>query len=1004
MILILLGLVLKSESVNATQGPLPTFPNVSTDLTTLISDKYKFNPIKFINLYDTQYMEINPTVSDTINCAIKPYTYDLSANIDNGTSNPSDPTYPGNPMNPMGPSYYMMERDQNSHESIPELGNTGGMKAVFTYDVSFDDGAGHLSHENVTAEVVAPDMTDWIVVGPYGSVYCHTSTAYSAGAMVKLTFRGIPKTGHLTFGGLVMGHSANIHWIESNPLGFTKIYTRSDTVLQNDDSMANSDLNLSVPIGAYVGNPQQSQLTGIYEIPGDVLEVNLWVSDDLGGNNGQRLLHGFMPNSLVKFGKQQGSDFEKVGNYETAINQNPLSPLLVPLDSPQPFANPVIQPLGSLQPFGNSVIEPRKVRSLYTIKNKVATPSSSSDYLSKYQIDDDLSSAWKVDASTISITDEQGTDATGKFSVTVDSNNHLLIAAKAASLSSASFYGHTYTYEINGPLNPETADTWQNDLQQTNGYQFSLGYPNIAKLTKQVGTNPPEISESEKVNNRVFVFKPSLHIPQRTFSRLDLPYNGGAATFYAETLTDPDYLDIYLTYRDTNGVMKTQPWNLQNPTTMVQNRLKLTDSGILFNWSAKFPADFDGSINQTAIVTLKDQEGVKVTDYLYYNLWWQIEGDALAIYPHELNAEVDAPNGQWPWEDQYRKIKSIKIKPGVTAKKSLSHLFSGLLYAESIQGLENLDTSNVENFNTMFSLGLRMETLDLSSLNTTKATSMVGFMNLCGAKNVIFGPNFDTTNVTDFRRFFANVGLNEIDLSKFKISNSASTTGMLSDNKQIWKLTLGPNSKLSADAGLHSPTEGELFTDQADPTVKWYPTSTNWREVKESEGGSAHKPKGDLITAAQILADSKTRTDRRTYVFDQTGKQSLTITGNPDFGTYTRGQKESSQMELQMTNNKNGKNGKNWEISAAMTKPFHLTDDPTKVVTGDPLSINVINRNKVTKLSSAVQKVYDGTSTDLYRDEETIPFTLIFETDPANFPARGIYTSELTFTIVNETP
>ncbi|BDR58363.1 hypothetical protein XA3_08040 [Xylocopilactobacillus apicola] len=43
MILILVGLVLKSESVSA-------FPNVSTDLTTLVSDKYKFNPIKFTDL------------------------------------------------------------------------------------------------------------------------------------------------------------------------------------------------------------------------------------------------------------------------------------------------------------------------------------------------------------------------------------------------------------------------------------------------------------------------------------------------------------------------------------------------------------------------------------------------------------------------------------------------------------------------------------------------------------------------------------------------------------------------------------------------------------------------------------------------------------------------------------------------------------------------------------------------------------------------------------------
>ncbi|BDR56916.1 BspA family leucine-rich repeat surface protein [Xylocopilactobacillus apis] len=196
-----------------------------------------------------------------------------------------------------------------------------------------------------------------------------------------------------------------------------------------------------------------------------------------------------------------------------------------------------------------------------------------------------------------------------------------------------------------------------------------------------------------------------------------------------------------------------------NPTSATDNHANLTfnrnpDAGKYLHIVA-----VDNSNNVSAVKT------VSLSDYL----WWKYESGTLTIYPHVLNANVDAevtspdPNDQyddivkWPWDQYLTQINTVEIKQGVKGYHSIEHLFYGQTNLKNIIGLTNLTTTGVYNMSGMFNGCANLESVDLSSFDTTSVANMFRFfLNCKKLKNIVYGPNFKTGTVLTFGAMFSH--------------------------------------------------------------------------------------------------------------------------------------------------------------------------------------------------------------------------------------------------------
>ena len=115
------------------------------------------------------------------------------------------------------------------------------------------------------------------------------------------------------------------------------------------------------------------------------------------------------------------------------------------------------------------------------------------------------------------------------------------------------------------------------------------------------------------------------------------------------------------------------------------------------------------------------------------------------------------------------------IHPSTTAS-----WFNGMSNLTEIEGIENLNTSDVTSMSYMFSGCSSLKSIDLSHFDTSNVTLM-GYMFLnCNSLESLDVSNFDTSASTSFYRMFQGCkSLASLDLSNFDISENASTSYML---------------------------------------------------------------------------------------------------------------------------------------------------------------------------------------------------------------------------------
>ncbi|EMF0087846.1 BspA family leucine-rich repeat surface protein, partial [Enterococcus hirae] len=192
----------------------------------------------------------------------------------------------------------------------------------------------------------------------------------------------------------------------------------------------------------------------------------------------------------------------------------------------------------------------------------------------------------------------------------------------------------------------------------------------------------------------------------------------------------------------------------------------------------------------------------------------------LTIGAGELSGYTESP-----WSENKNvdaeAIKKIVLSGKVVAPKNSRLLFSGNTPAEKltnvteIEGLSQLDTSNVTDMWKMFKDMSSITSLDVSGFDTSNVTDMANMFRGMSSVTSLDVSGFDTSNVTTMENMFYNISsVTSLDLSVFDTSNVTTMQDMFKDTP-LAKLTLGDHFKAVGDTKLSAPkalNEGDQLT------------------------------------------------------------------------------------------------------------------------------------------------------------------------------------------------
>ena len=145
-------------------------------------------------------------------------------------------------------------------------------------------------------------------------------------------------------------------------------------------------------------------------------------------------------------------------------------------------------------------------------------------------------------------------------------------------------------------------------------------------------------------------------------------------------------------------------------------------------------------------------------------------------------------NNVVPWSSYAESIVEVnfasEINPISTAK-----WFNGFKNCESINNIDKLNTSNVQDMSYMFQNCNNLETLDVSNFNTSNVKDMQYMFSSCSKLTTIDVSKFDTNNVKNMQYMFAwDAGITDLDVSNFDTANVTNMYAFLAGCESLTSL------------------------------------------------------------------------------------------------------------------------------------------------------------------------------------------------------------------------
>lgn len=220
-----------------------------------------------------------------------------------------------------------------------------------------------------------------------------------------------------------------------------------------------------------------------------------------------------------------------------------------------------------------------------------------------------------------------------------------------------------------------------------------------------------------------------------------------------------------------------------------------------------------------------DQQVRPVVDYLAYHQadnvdngqfgtseYWIDADNVLHIGAGQLDNtgvyavdDPDYPNQANQWGYQIRDVTKIKFEGKVVANADASGLFMDMGSLESIDSLDQLDTSQVTNMAYMFANDTNLQMLDLAGKDTSKVTNMASMFASDISLKALNLTGMNTSKVTDMRNTFNGLNmLKSLDLSSFDTGQVTSMAGMLGSDSDLINLNISTlnTSKVTDMSGM----------------------------------------------------------------------------------------------------------------------------------------------------------------------------------------------------------
>lgn len=220
--------------------------------------------------------------------------------------------------------------------------------------------------------------------------------------------------------------------------------------------------------------------------------------------------------------------------------------------------------------------------------------------------------------------------------------------------------------------------------------------------------------------------------------------------------------------------------------------------------------------------------------------------------------------------------------------QNMRYMFADDPQLTKIQGISNIDTSNVEIMDYMFSTSpnlvipsLNWNTAKVTSMrrmfqhneaiksltlnfNTEKLEDLFGMFKGSHIQNLNLS-SFKTDNVRDFREIFGSMSaLQVLDISSFDTKDivSSLTDRMLEGCNNLWKVRLGKDTRINYEMGL-SDAPGD---DTPIPGTNYVNTDPFWVALA---GGTENNPRGerDFLTVNKLIQERREKAE--TYVWQQ---------------------------------------------------------------------------------------------------------------------------------------
>ena len=153
------------------------------------------------------------------------------------------------------------------------------------------------------------------------------------------------------------------------------------------------------------------------------------------------------------------------------------------------------------------------------------------------------------------------------------------------------------------------------------------------------------------------------------------------------------------------------------------------------------------------------------------------------------NDVVASPTGNYPhFHSTARSCARVVFDESFASVRPTSCFgwFSDFSSLRTIEGLENLNTSDVTTMTLMFGYCPQLTSLDLSNFNTAKVTIMLGMFQGCTGLTSLDLSNFNTANVKNMRFMFYSCNVETIYVSNdWTVENVTSSDNMFYANNNL---------------------------------------------------------------------------------------------------------------------------------------------------------------------------------------------------------------------------